>query len=66
MTLAVNHEHALLEEKNDIPVINVLDQGNLCIEKTRPSRSRLVMMSFLAATVALWGWANRSRFMGQG
>ncbi len=43
-TLAMNREQALLDEKSDIPILNVLDPGNLPIDKSRPSRSVLVLL----------------------
>jgi len=58
-TLALNREQALLEEKNDIPILNVLDSGNLPIEKNRPSRSQLVLALAFLAGLAGWGIENR-------
>lgn len=58
-TLALNREQALLEEKNDIPILNVLDEGNLPIDKSKPARSMMVLLAaFLAAGVG-WSWLNR-------
>ena len=58
-TLAMNREQALLEEKNDMPILNVLDGGNLPIEKSRPSRSIYVLMSTLLVGIGFWAWSNR-------
>jgi len=57
-TLAINREQALLDAKNDIPVINVLDPGNLPVEKSRPSRSTLVLFAGLLAGLATWVHLN--------
>lgn len=59
MTLAVNREQAMMEEKNDIPIVNVLDPANLPIEKSRPSRSLIVLATFLAVSLAALAWLNR-------
>ena len=64
-TLAVNREQSLLEEKNDIPILNVLDSGNLPIEKSRPTRSNFVLVAFLLVFTGTWGWANRAWIMMQ-
>jgi uncharacterized protein involved in exopolysaccharide biosynthesis len=42
-TLTIGHEQALLEEKNDIPIINILDSANLPHEKSGPPRTMIVM-----------------------
>ncbi len=51
-SLAMSREQALMEEKNDIPILNVLDPGNLPIEKSRPSRLFNTLVSFALAVVA--------------
>jgi uncharacterized protein involved in exopolysaccharide biosynthesis len=58
-TIAMNREQALLEEKNDIPILNVLDPGSLPIEKSGPVRSRIVAWLFLFSGLLAWGWPNR-------
>ena len=58
MTLAMNREQALLEEKNDIPIINVLDPANLPLEKSRPKRSLIVMTTFFLVFAVTWGLIN--------
>lgn len=57
--IAMNREQALLEEKNDIPILNVLDPGNLPLEKSRPVRSQIVMMIFVLSGLAAWCLENR-------
>jgi uncharacterized protein involved in exopolysaccharide biosynthesis len=59
-TLAMNREQALLEEKNDIPMLNVLDAGNLPLEKSRPSRAKIVLLTFILTMIGSWAWINRS------
>lgn len=58
-TLSLNREQALLEEKSDIPILNVLEPGNLPIEKSRPTRGIFVMVAFMLGTVSCWVWINR-------
>lgn len=59
VTLAINREQAILEEKNDVPILNLLDAGNLPIEKSRPARSTLVLMTFVLSFGVTWGWRER-------
>lgn len=48
-TLAIAREQALLEEKNDMPILNFLDVGNLPIEKSGPSRAiRVISFAFIS------------------
>jgi len=56
--IAMNREQALLEEKNDIPILNVLDSGNLPIDKSRPTRSVLVLLAVAFAGIGSWLWSN--------
>jgi uncharacterized protein involved in exopolysaccharide biosynthesis len=57
--IAMNREQALLEEKNDIPILNVLDSGNLPIEKSKPARSVMVLLAMLLVGAGGWIWLNR-------
>lgn len=57
--IAMNREQALLEEKNDIPILNILDEGNLPIEKARPSRSKIVFLWLVFGTIGAWTFHNR-------
>lgn len=57
-TLSINREQALLDMKNDIPIINVLDPGNLPIEKSKPSRSIFVVFVFIATLISVWAYTN--------
>lgn len=59
-TLALSFEQALIEEKNDVPILNVLDGGNLPLEKSRPKRSVFVGLAFLLASAGVWAYGNRA------
>lgn len=56
--IAMNREQALLEEKNDIPILNVLDPGNLPIDKSRPTRSTMVLLAMILVGAGAWVWFN--------
>ena len=43
-TLTLSYEQALLEEKNDMPILNVLDEGDLPIDKQGPPRALMALM----------------------
>lgn len=53
-TLALNREQALLEEKNDMPILNLLDAPNQPIDKSRPARLNFALAAFVMGTVLLW------------
>ena len=59
VSLTLNHEQALMEEKNDMPILNVLDPGNLPIEKSWPSRSLFVLAGFVAGLLGGIAWSRR-------
>ena len=48
-TLTIALEQALLDGKNDIEVLNILDPGNLPLDKSGPARATLVGYAMLAA-----------------
>ena len=58
-SISIYREQALLEEENDIPILNVLDPGNLPINKSRPGRAQLVMISMFIIGVGAWCVENR-------
>lgn len=58
-TLAVNLEQALLDSKNDIPILNVLDAGNRPFEKSRPKRAIIVMVFALFSGLGVLAWQER-------
>lgn len=62
-TLALNREQALMEEKNDMPILSVLDPGNLPVDKSRPGRSVLVLNALLLAGAAALAWQERRRLL---
>jgi uncharacterized protein involved in exopolysaccharide biosynthesis len=64
-TLAVNREQSLLDAKNDIPILNILDPGNLPVDKTKPTRSFIVLLATLLAGMGTWGWENRNWIRGR-
>lgn len=59
LSMSMNYEQALLEEKNDIPILTVLDPANLPEEKTRPMRLEMVLSSFVLAACGSLAWKNR-------
>ena len=58
-TLAISREQALMEEKNDMPILNVLDPGNIPIDKSWPARRTMVLLAGLLATLASLAYQNR-------
>lgn len=58
-TIAMNREQSLLDAKNDVPILNVLDAGNLPIEKSKPKRSIIVLLVTMLAGLGSWAWLNR-------
>ena len=62
-TLTLSREQALLDSKNDTPVINVLDDGNLPVEKAKPKRAVIVMIAFLLSAGLSFAWRRRVRIV---
>ena len=58
-SIAMNREQALLEEKNDIPILNMLDPGNLPIDKSKPARATIVLVTMMLMGAGSWAWLNR-------
>ena len=58
-SIAMNREQALLEEKNDIPILNSMDPANLPIDKSKPSRSVMVLLAMMLVGAGGWVWLNR-------
>lgn len=58
--IATNREQALLEEKNDIPILNLLDAANYPFEKSKPKRAVIVLMSCIAAGIGSFLFFNRA------
>jgi len=57
--LNVSLEQALQQEKDDTPLVNILDTGNLPIEKSRPGRAIIVLLVTAVTGIAMWTWDNR-------
>lgn len=64
-TLAISREQALLESKNDVPIVNVLDAANLPLDHSRPRRTFIVLLTFLAAAGIAWVRLNREWIKGR-
>jgi len=58
LTLSVDREQSLLEEKNDIPIVNILDPANLPLDKSSPKRSIIVLVSFFLFSFGAGAWYN--------
>jgi len=58
-TNCINREQALMEEKNDIPVLNVLDRGNYPFVKAGPPRAKIVLCTFLIVFLAAIALSQR-------
>jgi LPS O-antigen subunit length determinant protein (WzzB/FepE family) len=54
-----------MEEKNDIPIVNVLDPANLPMEKSKPKRSMIVLLAMVVAGSGSWLWLNREWLRAQ-
>ena len=59
LTISMSREQAFLEAKNDIPIVNILDDANLPIDKSRPKRFIIVILAFFGASIGALGWLNR-------
>jgi capsule polysaccharide export protein KpsE/RkpR len=58
-SLALSREDALLREKNDMPILNILDEGNLPINKSRPKRVINALLMGVLAFLGTLGWMRR-------
>lgn len=58
-TIALTREQALMEEKNDIPILNLMDAASLPTDKTRPTRAVMVFWTFVLVSAGSWALANR-------
>jgi hypothetical protein len=59
VNLALSKEQALMEEKNDMPILNIMDPANLPIEKSGPNRTMFVVVAFLMVAVGYLMWRIR-------
>ncbi len=58
-SLALSREDALLQEKNDMPILNILDEGNLPLIKSRPKRATTALLLGVMAFLGTLGWSRR-------
>jgi uncharacterized protein involved in exopolysaccharide biosynthesis len=59
LNLALSYEQALMDEKNDVPILNVMDPGNLPIDKSWPPRSLVMIITFVLGVLVEWAWLNQ-------
>jgi uncharacterized protein involved in exopolysaccharide biosynthesis len=57
--LTLSREQALMDEKDDIPILNVLDEANLPVQKSSPSRSVWVVAAMAFTFVSVWVLGRR-------
>lgn len=57
--LSMAREQALLEEKDDVSIVNILDNGHFPEEKTAPKRSLLVLTACALAGGLSFAWKKR-------
>lgn len=60
-TLAISREDALLQEKNDMSILNVLDAGNLPINKSRPGRTTNAILFGVLIVLGSLAWDFRQK-----
>ena len=59
-SLALAREQALMEEKDDVPILNILDGGSLPTDKSRPSRALMIAGAFAVAFLGGLVWSRRA------
>lgn len=64
-TLAMNREQALLDAKNDVPILNVLDKENLPIDKSGPQRLQAVILASLMILLGRILYLHRRWIVGR-
>lgn len=57
--LELSLEQALQQEKDDTPLVNILDPGHLPTEKSRPARALIVLLVMAVVGIATGVWDNR-------
>lgn len=60
-SLIVSREKSLLDSKNDMPNLTVLDQASLPSEKSGPNRSLIVMYTAFLVLLVSWCLDNRNQ-----
>jgi uncharacterized protein involved in exopolysaccharide biosynthesis len=63
-SLIISREKALMDAKNDMPNLVVLDQPSLPLEKSGPNRSYIVIYVTFLAGVLFWCMDNRQQLFG--
>lgn len=58
-SVTLMREQALIQAKDDAPILNVLDKGTLPEEKSWPHRSVLCLFAFLSGAILTWAWQRR-------
>jgi uncharacterized protein involved in exopolysaccharide biosynthesis len=58
--LANSREQALLDSKDSTPILNVLDPGQLPLEKTKPARGGIILAAFGLALAGTLAWQHRA------
>lgn len=59
-TLTLNREQSSLDQKDDTPILNVLERGTMPIEKSRPHRALLTGVAMVLAFLWTWGIERRA------
>lgn len=58
-TLTLTLQQAMLDAKNDTPVLNILDRPNLPIQKSSPSRGMWTVFAFILGLFGSLAWRER-------
>jgi len=61
LTLALNYEQALSDAQNNTPVVNVVAEGALPMEKSHPRRSLIVLVAMIVAGALVFGMDHWDR-----
>jgi uncharacterized protein involved in exopolysaccharide biosynthesis len=59
-TLSVSYEQALIDKTNDMPILNILDPGNLPLEKSGPARGKTAVTLAIMAALGVFLFEQRS------
>lgn len=60
-SLIVSREKSVLDSKNDMPNLTILDQASLPTEKSGPNRSLIVIYSAFLELLIFWSLDNRNK-----
>lgn len=64
ISLSMNREQALLEEKNDMPILNILDNGNLPINPSGPKRLLITIALLVFSFATSMAYQSRATLIG--